>query len=65
MNTPIQRNAAASGSPEMNPGDAAPAGTPGTGEDICPKCKGTGKIDGTDCQNCGGTGRIVEGIGGG
>ena len=34
-----------------NPGDEAPAGTPGTGEDICPACSGSGKI--------------TEGIGGG
>ena len=26
----------------MAPGDDAPAGTPGTGEDICPECKDTG-----------------------
>jgi hypothetical protein len=51
---------------QMNPGDDAPPGTPGTGEDICPVCKGTGKIENDrDCPNCGGTGRIVEGIGGG
>jgi hypothetical protein len=49
-----------------NPGDAAPPGTPGTGEDICTACKGTGKLaDGRPCPMCGGTGRIVEGIGGG
>ena len=48
----------------MNPGDEAPAGTPGTGENICPQCHGTGKISGQPCANCGGTGRIVAGIGG-
>jgi DnaJ-class molecular chaperone len=48
----------------MNPGDEAPAGTPGTGENICPRCHGTGKISGQPCANCGGTGRIVAGIGG-
>lgn len=52
--------------PDENPGDAAMPGTPGTGEDICPVCTGTGKLaSGQDCPNCGGTGRIVEGIGGG
>lgn len=51
---------------EIHPGDDAAPGTPGTGEDICPVCKGTGKIEnGRDCPNCGGTGRIIEGIGGG
>ncbi len=52
--------------PPMNPGDDAPAGTPGTGEDICPRCHGSGRIDEQrDCPDCGGTGKIVEGIGGG
>ena len=48
-----------------NPGDAAVPGTPGTGEDICPACNGSGKRDGETCTNCGGTGRVIEGIGGG
>ena len=46
------------------PGDDAPAGTPGTGEDICRVCNGTGKVDARPCDNCGGTGVVVEGIGG-
>lgn len=50
----------------MNPGDEAPPGTPGTGEDICPRCKGSGKLQtGQDCPDCGGSGKIIEGIGGG
>jgi DnaJ-class molecular chaperone len=55
----------------MNPGDEAPSGTPGTGEDVCPVCQGTGRLidDGEDdsqpCPNCGGTGVVTEGIGGG
>lgn len=52
--------------PKMNPGDEAPEGTPGTGEDICPVCHGSGKTQaGATCENCGGTGKITEGIGGG
>jgi DnaJ-class molecular chaperone len=51
---------------QLNPGDEAAPGTPDTGEDICPECHGTGKQkNGADCINCGGTGRITEGIGGG
>jgi hypothetical protein len=46
------------------PGDDAPAGTPGTGEDICPECNGRGTKDGKRCANCEGSGRIVRGIGG-
>lgn len=48
----------------LNPGDDAAPGTPGTGEDACPRCGGTGTIDGGECQNCGGTGKVIEGIGG-
>lgn len=45
-------------------GDDAPPGTPGTGEDICRVCNGDGKVDGKTCANCGGTGKVVEGVGG-
>ena len=50
---------------EMTPGDEAPAGTPGTGEDICEECNGSGKVDGNLCEACGGTGLVVRGISGG
>jgi DnaJ-class molecular chaperone len=50
---------------DTNPGDEAPPGTPGTGEDICPDCHGTGKINASQCKTCGGTGKITEAIGGG
>lgn len=46
------------------PGDQAPPGTPGTGENNCPRCGGSGRLDGGSCPNCGGSGRIVEGVGG-
>ncbi|MFD0666242.1 hypothetical protein ACT80S_00850 [Ramlibacter sp. MAHUQ-53] len=49
----------------MAPGDQAPAGTPGTGEGVCPRCGGSGRIGETECPDCLGTGRIIEGIGGG
>lgn len=53
----------------LNPGDEAPEGTPGTGEDVCPVCQGSGHAPDTEedtpCPNCGGTGVITEGIGGG
>ena len=48
----------------MNPGDEAPAGTPGTGENVCPACRGTGQVRGQPCNDCGGSGRVVAGIGG-
>ena len=49
----------------LNPGDDAAPGTPGTGENVCPTCGGSGRIDGAECAVCGGTGRVIEGIGGG
>jgi DnaJ-class molecular chaperone len=49
---------------QMSPGDEAPPGTQGTGEDICDQCSGTGKVDGNLCETCGGTGRVVRGVGG-
>lgn len=52
--------------PSLNPGDEAPAGTPGTGDDVCPVCQGSGRLeDAQPCPNCGGSGVITEGIGGG
>lgn len=50
--------------PPPAPGDQAPAGTPGTGEGICPVCQGSGKIDGAACDNCNGNGHVIQGIGG-
>lgn len=49
----------------INPGDEATPGTPGAGEAICPVCNGAGSRDGRACANCAGTGKIIEGIGGG
>ena len=48
----------------VNPGDAAPAGTPGTGENVCQDCKGSGRIGNAPCKTCGGTGKVIEGISG-
>ena len=51
--------------PPVNPGDEAAPGTPGAGENVCPDCKGSGQLGNAPCQTCGGTGKVVEGIGGG
>jgi hypothetical protein len=51
---------------DIEPGDEAAPGTPGAGEDICGACEGTGKLDnGKPCPMCGGSGRVMRGIGGG
>jgi len=47
-----------------NPGDDAAPGTPGTGENLCPRCNGSGEIDGETCPNRAGSGKVIEGIGG-
>jgi DnaJ-class molecular chaperone len=49
---------------DVNPGDDAALGTPGTGEVDCPACKGTGRKDGASCPTCNGTGKVVKGVGG-
>jgi len=49
----------------MAPGDDAPPGTPGTGENACPECGGSGRIEGRPCDNCAGTGVVIQGISGG
>jgi hypothetical protein len=50
---------------KLKPGDEAKPGTPGTGEDICPKCNGKGRSsEGKRCENCSGTGKIIRGVGG-
>ena len=48
----------------MSPGDEAPAGTPGTGENVCPTCGGSGRVLDRPCANCGGTGLVTVGVGG-
>ena len=48
----------------LNPGDVAPAGTQGTGEDVCRECHGTGKAGNGPCPDCGGTGKVIKAIGG-
>jgi len=48
----------------MKPGDEAPEGTHGTGENVCPVCHGSGRIRDAACTNCSGTGTVTTGIGG-
>ena len=46
------------------PGDEASPGAPGTGENLCRDCAGTGKLDDEACPACKGTGKVTTGIGG-
>jgi len=34
------------------------------GENICPGCDGRGEVDGEQCATCGGSGKVVEPVGG-
>jgi RecJ-like exonuclease len=52
------------GGRQRAPGDEAAPGTPGTGEDVCPECRGSGKVASKPCPNCEGSGRITKAIGG-
>ena len=59
--TPAQQAAGAGAN--MNPGDEAPPGTPGTGENLCRQCGGKGRLEGGEpCPACGGSGKVIEGI---
>jgi len=49
---------------KLNPGDEAPRGTPGTGEDVCPDCHGSGRIADAPCPTCAGRGTVIRGVGG-
>ena len=59
----MDENRSAAGG-EAKPGDEADPDTAGTGEALCPICSGSGKVNGETCQNCRGTGKIIQGIGG-
>ena len=49
---------------KLNPGDEGDPSTPGMAENVCRKCNGTGKIGGVECPICGGTGVVLEEMGG-
>ena len=49
---------------DRRPGDEAPPDSPAAGENVCPRCGGSGKDDGENCQVCSGTGRVTEGVSG-
>ncbi|QEC50744.1 hypothetical protein FSW04_11835 [Baekduia soli] len=51
--------------PDTAPGDEAPPGTTGTGQDVCPDCDGTGLVGTAVCATCQGRGWVTEAVGGG
>jgi DnaJ-class molecular chaperone len=56
---------------QRTPDNDPEPGAPGTGQDVCPACEGTGKkVDkasgkrsGETCERCDGTGTVVQPIG--
>jgi DnaJ-class molecular chaperone len=48
---------------DRRPLDEDDPGAAQTGETICPKCGGDGKLDGQPCDGCGGTGKITAIVG--
>jgi DnaJ-class molecular chaperone len=49
----------------LAPGDETTPDTPSAGEDVCPRCGGSGRLGDGPCPECGGRGVVVEGVGGG
>jgi hypothetical protein len=49
---------------DLPPANDVPSATPGTGENVCPKCGGSGKVVGITCTECQGSGKVTRGIGG-
>lgn len=50
--------------PPSDPGDETPPGAPDTGETVCPRCGGSGRIGQAPCPNCSGRGKVNRAIGG-
>lgn len=47
--------------------EEVPPGTPGSGENACRRCEGTGRLGllgARECPDCGGTGKVTTPIGG-
>ncbi|HYJ00323.1 MAG TPA: hypothetical protein VEX36_11700 [Thermoleophilaceae bacterium] len=53
------------GPDDMKPGDEVPPGTEAAGPNLCPKCGGSGELEGSTCAHCSGTGEVEEPVGGG
>lgn len=50
--------------PNQTNTDAVTPGTPYSGENICRRCEGTGRVAGEPCPECGGSGKVVTPVGG-
>ena len=72
----LRADASVDNAAQRNPGDQAAAGTPQSGEAVCPECNGSGKSSGKSsgknsgknsagiaCPNCGGSGSVIQIVG--
>jgi RecJ-like exonuclease len=65
MSDAIARIALMTDDKEKGTPEAVTPGTPGSGENVCRRCEGKGKLaDGGACPACNGTGKISTPIGG-
>jgi DnaJ-class molecular chaperone len=48
----------------QQPDDERVSETPGAGENLCPDCSGSGRLEGAECPTCAGTGKVIEEVGG-
>ena len=55
--------AAGQGSSERKPGDETRPGSKQSGDQVCPACGGTGRVEEAACPDCGGTGRVTVIVG--
>lgn len=46
---------------DLEPGERVP----GTGQNVCPTCLGTGQVEGAACLTCVGTGLVADDMGSG
>jgi DnaJ-class molecular chaperone len=44
--------------------DAVPADAPFSGENICRRCGGSGRLGSGPCPECGGTGKVITPVSG-
>lgn len=48
---------------DKNPGDEVAPNTPQSGEHVCRRCKGRGRLDERPCPSCLGTGKVTVLVG--